>query len=477
MRLSKRKLNIKKFFNQVSGKRGQWIDKNKYFYDSDYKFMKFLIPDGSRVLDLGCGTGELLDALNPSFGVGVDLSENMIKEAQSKYSDLTFLQGDLEDEEFINSIEETFDFIILSDTIGFLDDCENTFEILQSLCTAETRVILAYYSWYWEPLLKLGEKLRLKMPSVEMNWLSTEDTIGFLNLAGFETVKQEWKQLVPVNLMGIGTIINRTLGVLPLIQRLSLRNYIVARSIKKKAFTEEPSVTVLIPCKNERGNIRSAVDRMPRMCNDIEILFVEGGSSDGTPDEIHSIIKQYPDKNIRLITQDGKGKGDAVRKGFGVANGDILMILDADLTVPPEDLTKFYKAIADGKGEYVNGTRLVYPMESQAMRFLNFVANRMFSFLFTWLLNQRITDTLCGTKVISKRNYQKLVDGRSFFGNFDPFGDFDLILGSSKLNLKIVEVPIRYAAREYGETQISRFKHGWLLIKMVVFAFKKLKIT
>jgi glycosyltransferase involved in cell wall biosynthesis len=299
--------------------------------------------------------------------------------------------------------------------------------------------------------------------------------MGFLQLADFEPVKREWRQLVPRSLFGLGILINRFIGTLPLVRRLSLRNYLVARPVRD-AKLRKTSTTVLIPCRNEKGNIENAVKRLPDFCEDLEILYVEGNSQDGTLDEIHRVIEAYPDKDIKVLVQDGKGKGDAVRKGFDHARGDILMILDADLTVPPEDLPKFYKAISSGKGEYINGTRLVYPMDDQAMRFLNFWANRTFSVLFTWLLNQRLTDTLCGTKVLTKKNYEKIVANRSYFGEFDPFGDFDLIFGATKLNLKIVEVPIRYAAREYGETQISRFQHGWLLLRMVVFAYKKLKI-
>ena len=309
-----------------------------------------------------------------------------------------------------------------------------------------------------------------------MNWLSTEDTMGFLQLADFEPVKREWRQLVPRSLFGLGTLINRFIGTLPLIRRLSLRNYIVARPVRKVGLNN-PSTTVLIPCRNEKENIENAVKRLPDFCDDIEILFVEGNSHDGTLDEIHRVIDIYPNKDIKALVQDGSGKGDAVRKGFDHARGDILMILDADLTTPPEDLPKFYRAIVTGKGEFINGTRLVYPMEDQAMRFLNFWANRTFSVIFTWLLNQRFTDTLCGTKVLTKANYEKVVANRSYFGDFDPFGDFDLIFGATKLNLKVVEIPIRYAAREYGETQISRFRHGWLLLKMVIFAYKKLKIV
>jgi SAM-dependent methyltransferase len=474
MSISRKQL-IQKHVDELAKDRNKWIDRNSYFYKDDYKYMKFLVGENARVLELGCGTGRLLNALNPSYGVGVDLSSNMISIAKKNYPNLEFVQGDLEDEMLISSLQETFDFIILSDTIGYLDDCENALEGLHSLCTPDTRLIISYYSWRWQPILTLGEKIGLKMPSVEMNWLSTEDTTGFLQLADFEPVKREWRQLVPRSLFGLGILINRFIGTLPLIRRLSLRNYIVARPVRDVKL-RQVSTTVLIPCRNERGNIENAVKRLPDFCEDLEILYVEGNSQDGTLDEIHRVIEAYPSKDIKVLVQDGKGKGDAVRKGFDHARGEILMILDADLTVPPEDLPKFYKAITTGKGEYINGTRLVYPMDDQAMRFLNFWANRTFSVLFTWLLNQRFTDTLCGTKVLSKKNYEKIVANRSYFGDFDPFGDFDLIFGATKLNLKVVEVPIRYASREYGETQISRFRHGWLLLKMVIFAYKKLKI-
>jgi SAM-dependent methyltransferase len=471
-----RKVRIIEQADKLAEKRDRWIGKNSYFYKHDHSYMRFLVGDGKRILELGCGTGQLLNALNPSYGIGVDISANMVSVAQQNYPNLEFIQGDLEDENLMSSLQGPFDFIILSDTIGYLDDCENAFAGLHSLCTPDTRLIISYYSWRWQPILTLGEKIGLKMPSVEMNWLSTEDTMGFLHLADFETVKREWRQLLPRSLFGLGSLINRFIGTLPLIRRLSLRNYLVARSVRDVKL-RQASTTVLIPCRNEKGNIENAVKRLPDFCEDLEILYVEGNSQDGTLDEIHRVIEAYPDKDIKVLVQDGKGKGDAVRKGFDHARGDILMILDADLTVPPEDLPKFYKAISSGKGEYINGTRLVYPMDDQAMRFLNFWANRTFSVLFTWLLNQRFTDTLCGTKVLTKKNYEKIVANRSYFGEFDPFGDFDLIFGATKLNLKIVEVPIRYAARDYGETQISRFRHGWLLLKMVLFAYKKLKIV
>jgi len=456
MNLTLRKKNIQNHFDDLATSRNSWISKNKYFYNQNTNYFKFIIGENKRVLELGCGTGQLLNSLNPCYGVGVDLSKKTVEIAKKNFPNLKFLQGDLEEIECISMLEGPFDYIILSDTLGYLDDCENAFINLHSLCTPDTRIILSCYSWFWEPLFQIGEKLKLKMPSIEMNWLSTEDASGFLHLADFEPVKCDWHQLVPYHLFGLGFLINKIIGTLPFIRRLCLQNYIVARPTKEVTF-KNPSATVLIPCRNEKGNIENAITRLPQFCQNIEIIYVEGGSEDGTLEEIYRVINCYPEKDIKVLVQDGKGKGDAVRKGFANASGDILMILDADLTVPPEDLTKFYNAIASGKGEYINGTRMIYPMHGNAMRFLNYWANRAFSVLFSWLLNQRLTDTLCGTKVISRNNYIKIVNNRDYFGEFDPFGDFDLIFGSSKLNLKIVEVPIRYDERKYGETQISRF--------------------
>jgi hypothetical protein len=346
--------------------------------------------------------------------------------------------------------------------------------LLHPICTTETRIVVSYHSRLWEPVLRVAELCGLKMPTRTQNWLSTEDIAAILALADFEEIKQEWRQILPKRLAGLGPLVNRFLGTLPLLRKLCVRNYLVLRS-RRVVRARQPSLSVIVPCRNERDNIEAAVRRIPQIAPWQEIIFIEGHSQDGTWNEINRVIAAYPDLRIKGAVQDGKGKGDAVRKGFDMAEGDLLMILDADLTMPPEDLGKYYEVLASGKGEFVNGSRLVYPMEDEAMRFLNLVANRIFAILFTYLLNQRFTDTLCGTKALSRVHYQQLVAGRSYFGNFDPFGDFDLIFGASKLNLKSLEVPIRYMARTYGKTQISRFRHGLLLLRMVVFAWWKLK--
>ena len=254
---------------------------------------------------------------------------------------------------------------------------------------------------------------------------------------------------------------------------LCLAIFITARLAGKSL--SEKTVSVVIPARNEAGTIEEAVLRTPEMGLRTEIVFVEGNSKDNTWEEIQRVQKAYPDRNIQTLKQTGKGKGNAVRDGFAAAKGDILMILDADLTVPPEDLPKFYHAIVRGHADFANGVRLVYPMREGAMQFLNMCANKTFSLIFTFLLGQPTKDTLCGTKVLSREHYQKIIQNRSYFGEFDPFGDFDLLFGADKLNLKICDIPIRYQERTYGTTNIQRWRHGLLLLKMVVFAAKKLK--
>lgn len=478
-RLSQRKEAIREHYDRLAPKRDAWIDRNASFHKEDQRCMRFFIPEGLRVLDLGCGTGHLLAGLKPSFGVGIDISPRMVERAERNYPperhpNLSYRVGDIEDPETIAALEGPFDAIILSDTIGLLDDVEATLAHLHSVCSRDTRIVVAYYSWLWTPILALAELLGGKMRQLPQNRLGPEDVAALFDLADFDVIKRDWRQILPKRLFGLAWVLNRSIATLPLVRRFCVRHYVLARS-RRHVGLEAPSVSIIIPCRNERGNVAPAVERTPQFCRDIEIIFVEGHSRDDTKSEVERVIAEHPDRDIKLFVQTGVGKADAVHLGFAEARGEVLMILDGDLTVPPEALPKFYDALVSGKGEFINGTRLVYPMEKRAMRPLNLVGNYFFSIIFSWLLNQRFTDTLCGTKVLTKAHYDKIAANRAYFGEFDPFGDYDLIFGATKLNLKVIEVPIRYAERTYGTTQISRFRHGLLLLQMVAFAFRKLK--
>ena len=477
--ISERKKIIKDFFNSSKMNRNKWIKKGRIFHSEDSKFLKEIIPEGSNVLELGCGNGHLLDALKPNYGVGIDFSKKLIKEAKKNYSDLKFFEADIENISITLSNKKKFDFIIICDTIGYLEDITKALDNIHQYFNEDTRLIVSYYSPMWVPFLSMASLLKLKMSNINATLLGPSDIFNFLESSSYQTVRIDRKILIPFYLFGLERLINRYLAPLPLISSLCLRHYNIARSLKVIEKNKKKSVSIIIPCKNEKGNIASAIKRIPNLTNKIEVIFVEGNSKDGTWDEIIKVKKYYNSKKtnltIKAFKQPLSGKADAVFYAFDKASNDILIILDGDLTVSPEALEKFWKKIATGEAEYINGSRLIYPMDDNAMRFLNYIANKLFSILFTWLLGQRFTDTLCGTKVISKKNFLRAKKKNKDLGNFDPFGDFFIIFGASRLCLKINEVPIRYKAREYGETQISRFSHGVLLIKMLIFAFLKIK--
>ncbi|MBN1492150.1 MAG: glycosyltransferase [Phycisphaerae bacterium] len=446
--------------------------RHRYYYASLARLLQFHIPPGARVLEVGCGTGDLLAALKPARGVGIDASADVVAHATEKHPDLTFIAAYPEEFE----LDETFDYVVLCNTIGDYADVQRVLERVARVSTTDTRICIAYYNALWEPALRLASAMHFRRRVAEQNWLSFWDLENLLALEGFEVIRKSTELMCPINVPLVAGLCNRFLVRLGLINHLGLVTFLVAKPAGPPAGAESFTCSVIIPARNEEGNIAAAVARTPTMGRHTEIIFVEGNSNDGTAGEIERVITTNPDKDLALIRQGtGRGKGDAVRKGFAAAKGDVLMILDADLTVPPEDLPKFFDALVAGRGEFINGTRLVYPLEEQAMRFLNKLGNRFFSLAFTWLLEQRFRDTLCGTKVLRRRDYDRIAANRHYFGEFDPFGDFDLIFGAAKADMKIIEVPVRYRARTYGETNISRFRHGWLLLKMTWFAARKLK--
>lgn len=449
-----------------------WQHRRRFYYGFLQRLFGFYVPPGSRVLEVGCDTGDLLASLKPSRGVGIDPAEDVVEHARRKYPHLTFIAAEPETFE----LDEKFDYVVLCNEIGTFADVQRVLERVRRVTTTDSRIIIAYYNALWEPVLRAASAMGFRRRVAEQNWLSHGDLANLLSLTGFEVVRQGAGLLCPIGIPLVAGLCNRFLVRLPGFRHLGLVTSLVAKPAGPPPDAERLSCSVIIPTRNERGNIVGAVARTPSIGTHTEIIFVDGNSTDGTAAEIERVIAANPERDIKLIHQgDGRGKGDAVRKGFAAAKGDVLMILDADLTVPPEDLPKFFNALVEGRGEFINGTRLVYPLEHEAMRFLNKLGNRFFSIAFTWILEQRFRDTLCGTKVLRKKDYERIAANRYYFGEFDPFGDFDLIFGAAKAALKIIEVPVRYHARTYGETNISRFSEGWLLLRMTAFAARKLK--
>lgn len=445
------------------------------YYKRLEEIYRQLVTPGRRVLEVGCGRGDLLAALAPTEGLGVDLSPEMVAMAARRHGHLRFAEADAHD---LGTLRGPFDVIVLSDLLNDVFDVQQVLSEVHRLCMPQTRLLLNVYSHLWEAPLRLAGSLGFARPKLEQNWLTLDDLRGLLHLSGYELVDHRQEVLLPIPLPGLGTLANRYLVKVWPFRHLALTNVVVARPVRMRGrLPSQPTVSVIVPARNEAGNIGRVLAEVPDMGGGTEIVFVEGHSRDNTFETIEAAIREHPERRCSLHRQTGTGKGDAVRLGFEKATGEVLMILDADLTVSPPDLRRFYDALSSGCGEFVNGVRLVYPMEDEAMRFFNLVGNKFFSWAFSWLLGQPIKDTLCGTKVLWKEDYERIAANRSYFGDFDPFGDFDLLFGAAKLNLKIVEVPIRYGARRYGETNIQRWRHGWLLLRMVAFAARRIKFV
>jgi len=435
-----------------------------------------VVDPGLKALEIGSGTGDLLAAIRPGEGVGIDLSPGMVALSRARHPELRIIEGDAHD---LEAAEGPFQAILMSDVLNDVWDAQEVLERALLVSSPETRLVVNFYSRLWEGPLRLAARLGLTKPNLPQNWLDAHDVSNLLALAGWEVVRSWQEILFPFDVPLLAPLCNRFLVRLWPFRFLALTNFVVARPAPSGARRgpERPVVSVVVPARNEAGNVAEIFDRTPETEGGTELIFVEGHSTDDTYGAIEREMAARPGRRCRLFRQTGKGKGDAVRLGFREASGDILVILDADLTVPPEDLPRFVKVLVSGKGEFANGVRLVYPMEEEAMRFMNLLGNKFFSWAFSWLLGQPLKDTLCGTKAVWREDYRRIAANRSVFGDFDPFGDFDLIFGANRLSLKLVDVPVRYGERRYGTTNIRRWSHGWLLLRMVAFAARRIKFV
>ncbi len=459
----------------MAQKRERWPGLGVYYHRRLQEIYRAHVPAGQRVLEVGCGTGDVLAAVQPSHGVGVDLSPTTIAFAKERHSQFAFHVADAHD---LSAIEGPFDVVIASDLLNDVWDVQAVFAQIARVSHRGTRLVVNNYSRLWELPLGAAARLKLARPTLHQNWLTVEDVANLLYLADFEVVKRWQEVLWPVRMPLVDVLANRYLVKLWPFRVFALTNFVAARPRQRRPVPiADLRVSVVVPARNEAGNIEQIFARTPQMGAGAEIIFIEGHSKDDTYRTIERAIANHPEQSAQLFRQEGAGKGDAVRLGFAKATGDVLMILDADLTVAPEDLPRFFEVLRRGDAEFVNGVRLVYPMEKQAMRFWNLIGNKFFSVAFSWLLGQSIKDTLCGTKVLSRKNYDRIAANRAYFGNFDPFGDFDLLFGAARLSLRIVDLPIRYRERTYGTTNIQRWRHAWLLLRMVAFAARRLKFV
>ena len=462
----------------IAYRRESWINRNRYYYGLLSQLLQFLVEPQKKVLSVRCGTGNLLATVIPSNGKGIDICAEIVEIAQQRNPSLGFAVAFPDKDEFGQALRpgEKFDYILFND-IGDTVDVLQAFRNLRPLCQRHTRLLIITYNHLWEPLVTFAEWTGMKVPRTEQNWLSIADVRNLLRLAGFEALETHRIVLLPKYIPLLSGFLNRFCARLPFLNKLCMTQVVVARMLPPPVSPGELSVSVVIPCKNEKGNIEEAVRRIPGLAGKTEIIFCDDQSTDGTAEEVLRVQAAYPDKNIRLERGPGICKSRNVWTGFNAATGDILMILDADLTTIPEELPYFIDVIASGQAEFVNGSRLVYPVPKGAMNEANMLGNKFFSVAFTYLLGQRVKDTLCGTKVLWRTDWERIKPFLGTWGIEDRWGDYELLFGAAKLNLKILDLPVHYQERIYGSTKMTKvFRNGLIMLKMCWHGFLKLKL-
>ncbi|HLH03926.1 MAG TPA: glycosyltransferase [Bryobacteraceae bacterium] len=457
--------------DKLAANRDRWIESNRYYYDRLKRMLRYIVEPGKRVLEIRCQTGHLLGSVDAAYGVGVDISDELIGIAQRNHPHLRFVRSEPEELE----LGETFDYIILSHIFDTVD-IQKTFESVRRHSTTDTRLIVINYNPLWQPILELASKTGLRAPFVEPNWIDEYDLRTFLELAGFRALRTHRLLLMPKNLWPVSTVCNDLVGRLPGFRKLCMMQVLVARPQPEPRRAEATSVSVVVPCRNEGGNIQPAVERIPEMGRGTEIIFCDDKSTDNTAAEVRRMQALYPERRILLLDGPGICKAENVWTGFRAATGDVLMILDADLTVMPEELPVFFNALVENRGEFINGNRLVYPIPKAAMKFANRVGNKVFGMVFSFLLDQRIKDTLCGTKVIWRRDWPRIEKNAGKWGIRDLWGDYDLLFGASKLHLEILDVPVHYQERVYGVTKMTKvFWNGVRMARICWGAWRRLR--
>jgi 2-polyprenyl-3-methyl-5-hydroxy-6-metoxy-1,4-benzoquinol methylase len=476
--LTQRRERTAQHLARLAEKRDYWIKNNRYYYELLARLMQFLVEPNKHVLSVRCGTAAMLASMQPRAAKGIEICQEMIDVAARHHPEFTYQVAFPDTDEFLASFQEheKFDYILFND-IDDTVDVQRAFQNIKPLCLRHTRLLITTYNLLWEPLVTFAEWLGMKVPRVEQNWLSAADVRNLLSLGGYELLGTRRIVLCPKYIPLLSGLFNNFFARLPGLNRLCMTEVHVARLIPRPVEPEELAVSVVVPCKNERDNIEDAVRRIPPLGNKTEIIFCDDKSTDGTAEEVRRMQELHPDKHIQLEHGPGISKSRNVWTGFEAATGDILVILDADLTTIPEELPYFLEAIASGAAEFINGSRLVYPVPRGAMKGLNMLGNKFFSIVFSYLLNQRVKDTLCGTKVLWRSDWDRMKRLLGSWGGEDRWGDYELLFGASKLNLRIIDLPVHYQERIYGTTKMTKvFQNGLVMLKMCWYGFLRLKL-
>jgi ubiquinone/menaquinone biosynthesis C-methylase UbiE len=455
---------IKAYFDRIAPVWDYWHDRNQFYHTGMSKIVQGMVPPRMAVLELGSGTGGLLAALQPSCGVGLNVAQELTERARQKYPQFEFYTTDVDQ---VKAPDNFFpQYLVMTNLLDYVYDVWDQLENLKPLIGDGALLVIATNNPLWAPILRFASKVGMRMPDSPRNFITNKDIRSILNLQGFDVVEEGLALPVPKRIPIVGDILNAILPELPLLRFTSSIQYIAVRS---RVTRPSLSCSVIVPCHNEEGNIAECVRRIPDMGTWTEIVVVDDGSTDQTRQRVREIMRT--DSRVRLIGFDhNQGKANAVRAGFEAARGDVLMILDADMAVMPEDLPKFFKPLQSGNADFVNGTRLVYPMEDRAMRIANFLGNKAFCYLASWIIRQRVSDTLCGTKALFKRDYMRMP-----MGGKERWGDFDLLFGGARLRLRILEIPVHYQERRAGVSKMRAMREGWRFLRACWHGWRMLR--
>lgn len=458
-----KKEEVQSHFDEIASQYDYWKRKNVYYHSTIKAFLGRMIPEGSHVLEIGCGTGEILAYLKPSRGVGIDISEEMVNVASKKFPQYEFIHSPVED----LKLDHKFDYIVMVDVVDHVYDVMDMFKNVYKFCKPTTQIFLTTINPWWDPILMFMEKMNAKMPEGPHNFIDMQHLTSMVGLLNFTVSYKGFLLLFPKRIPLLSYLAN-SIGVrLWPINKLSSVQYMSILPMPENMTDLGYGCSVVIPCYNEEGNVEEAVKRIPKMGKETEIIVVNDGSSDGTAAKVKALQKDYP--NLQLIDyHPNRGKGYAVKQGFDAASQEVVMILDADISTLPEELPRFFDPINKGLCQFVNGTRMVYPMQDQAMRTLNHLGNKMFCRIMSFITQQDLTDTLCGTKALLKSDFKRMKWG------VDKWGDFDLLFGAAKIGSKIIEVPVHYMSRESGESKMKTFRHAFHLLMACFRGFREL---
>ena len=455
---------IKEYFEHVAPDWEHWQKRNSFYHATISNLIAGMIPPSSRVLELGCGLGDLLASLNPSSGIGLNVAQGLTDRASQKHPRLEFHTSDVDSAGLPRSFEPQY--IVMTNMLDYVHDIWDVMGSLKPAVHEHTLLIITTNNPLWAPLLRLASNLKLRFPESPRNFITNRDICSVLHLQGFDIVEEGLTLPVPKRIPVLGDLINAIVPEVPVLRFVSSLQYIAARP----RIPRPPlSCSVVIPCHNEADNIQECLRRVPNIGTRTEIVVVDDGSTDDTCQRVKEVMAA--DSRVRLIVlEKNQGKASAVRAGFEAAEGDVLMILDADMAVTPEELPKFLTPLQDGTADLVNGTRLIYPMHGKAMKVANFLGNKGFCFLASKVIRQRVSDTLCGTKAFLKRDFVRMP-----ISGTEHWGDFDLLFGAARLKLRILEIPVHYTERRAGKSKMRAMIEGWSFLWSCLTGWRSLR--